>query len=159
VWVTVPPFYQGASLAPSRSRIDRAFPEFAEVGCVWAPQTIYDEAKGKMMIYFTAKIGRGVDDLYYAYTDEAFTKIETTPERYFHFPYPDGPLSDDVRTKFPGKRLELTVPFVLFGIFRYLFLVHHDKEGDDPARLLFTDPVLLTVVLLWGMAVILLIYL
>jgi 4-hydroxybenzoate polyprenyltransferase len=68
-------------------------------------------------------------------------------------------LSDDVRSKLPGKRLELTVPFVLFGIFRYLFLVHRDKEGDDPARLLFTDPVLLTVVLLWGMAVILLIYL
>jgi len=68
-------------------------------------------------------------------------------------------LSDDVRAKFPGKRLELTVPFVLFGIFRYLFLVHRDQEGDDPARLLFTDPVLLTVVLLWGMAVILLIYL
>lgn len=68
-------------------------------------------------------------------------------------------LSDDVRSKIPGKRLELTVPFVLFGIFRYLFLVHRDKEGDDPARLLFTDPVLLTVVLLWGMAVILLIYL
>jgi predicted GH43/DUF377 family glycosyl hydrolase len=80
-------------------RIDQAFPEFAEVGCIWAPQTIFDEAKGKMMIYFTAKIGRGVDDLYSAYTDDAFTKIETKPERYFHFPYPDGPLSDDVRNK------------------------------------------------------------
>ena len=68
-------------------------------------------------------------------------------------------LSDDVRAKFPGKRMELTVPFVLFGIFRYLFLVHRDKEGDDPARLLFTDSVLLTVVLLWAVSVILLIYL
>jgi len=68
-------------------------------------------------------------------------------------------LSDDVRMKFPGKRLELTVPFVLFGIFRYLFLVHRDQKGDDPARLLFTDPVLLNVVLLWGIAVVLLIYL
>jgi 4-hydroxybenzoate polyprenyltransferase len=68
-------------------------------------------------------------------------------------------LSDDARTKFPGKRLELTVPFVLFGIFRYLFLVHRDGEGDDPARLLFTDPTLLGSVLLWGIAVILLIYL
>lgn len=80
-------------------RIDRTFPEFAEVGCAWAPQTIYDAAKGKMMIYFTAKIRRGVDDLYFAYTDDAFTKMETTPERYFWFPYPDGPLSDDVRNQ------------------------------------------------------------
>ncbi len=78
-------------------RVDQAFAEWADVGCIWAPQTIYDEAKGKMMIYFTGKIRRGVDDLYYAYTDDAFTKMETKPERYFWFPYPDGPLTDDVR--------------------------------------------------------------
>ncbi|HUI42910.1 MAG TPA: decaprenyl-phosphate phosphoribosyltransferase [Terriglobia bacterium] len=68
-------------------------------------------------------------------------------------------LSADVRTKFPGKRLELTVPFVLFGIFRYLFLVHRREEGGNPARLLFTDPVLLTTVVLWAVSVVLLIYL
>ncbi len=67
-------------------------------------------------------------------------------------------LSDDVRTKFPGKRLELTIPFVLFGIFRYLYLVHQKKEGGNPARALFTDPVLLSVVLMWAGSVILIIY-
>jgi predicted GH43/DUF377 family glycosyl hydrolase len=80
-------------------RVDLAFPEFAEVGCIWAPATIFDEQKGKMMITFTLKLGRGVDDLYYAYTDDAFTKMETKPERFFRFPYPDGPLTDDVRNK------------------------------------------------------------
>jgi hypothetical protein len=30
-------------------------------------------------------------------------------------------LSPEVSARLPGKRLELTVPFVLFGIFRYLF--------------------------------------
>lgn len=68
-------------------------------------------------------------------------------------------LSSDVATKFPGKRLELTIPFVLFGIFRYLFLVHQTKEGGNPTRLLLTDPVLLAVVLLWGATVTLVIYL
>ena len=68
-------------------------------------------------------------------------------------------LSDDVRVKFPGKRLELTVPFVLFGIFRYLFLVHRREEGGNPARLLFTDPELLVTVLLWAVSVVLIIYL
>lgn len=68
-------------------------------------------------------------------------------------------LSDDVRTKFPGKRLELTIPFVLFGIFRYLYLVHQRRGGGSPARMLFTDPVLLSVVLLWAGAVTLIIYL
>jgi hypothetical protein len=39
-------------------------------------------------------------------------------------------LSDDARTKFPNKRLELTLPLVLFGIFRYLYLVHR-REGRN----------------------------
>lgn len=68
-------------------------------------------------------------------------------------------LSTDVHSKFPGKRLDLTVPFVLFGIFRYLFLVHRQHEGGNPARLLFTDRVLLVVVLLWAASVVTIIYL
>jgi len=67
-------------------------------------------------------------------------------------------LSPDVQSKFPGKRLELTIPFVLFGIFRYLHLIHHRDQGGNPTRSLFTDPVLLTVVLLWALGVVLIIY-
>jgi len=68
-------------------------------------------------------------------------------------------LSPDVQTKFPGKRLEMTIPFVLFGIFRYLHLIHHHDQGGNPTRSLFTDPVLLSVVLFWAASVILIIYL
>jgi 4-hydroxybenzoate polyprenyltransferase len=68
-------------------------------------------------------------------------------------------LSHDVQSKFPGKRLELTIPFVLFGIFRYLYLVHRNEEGGNPTRLVFTDPVLLSVVLMWAASVIFIIYL
>ncbi len=68
-------------------------------------------------------------------------------------------LSDDVRRKFPGKRLELTIPFVLFGIFRYLYLVHRTSDAGSPIRLLLTDRVLLAVILLWAAAVIFIIYL
>jgi 4-hydroxybenzoate polyprenyltransferase len=68
-------------------------------------------------------------------------------------------LSGDVAAKFPGKRLELTIPFVLFGIFRYLYLVHQNQEGGNPTRLLLTDRVLLAVVLLWAASVIFIIYL
>ena len=67
-------------------------------------------------------------------------------------------LSEDVRTKFPSKRLELTVPLVLFGIFRYLYLVHRREGGGNPARMLFTDTVLLSSVSLWAVAVIAIIY-
>lgn len=67
--------------------------------------------------------------------------------------------SEDVRRKFPGKRLELTIPFVLLGIFRYLYLVHRREGGGNPTRTLFSDPGLLSVVLLWAASVILIIYL
>ena len=68
-------------------------------------------------------------------------------------------LSPDVQSKFPGKRLEMTIPFVLFGIFRYLHLIHHGEQGGNPTRSLFTDPVLFSVVLFWAASVILIIYL
>ncbi len=80
-------------------RIDRAFPELTEIGCCWAPAMIYDEEKEKMLISFTMKIGRGVDRIYYAYTDDAFTKMETKPGVLFTFPVPEGTLADNVRDR------------------------------------------------------------
>ena len=68
-------------------------------------------------------------------------------------------LSSDVQMKFPGKRLDLTIPFVLFGIFRYLYLVHQNDQGGSPTRLFLTDSVLLCVVLFWAASVIFIIYL
>ena len=80
-------------------RIDKAFPELEEIGCSWAPAMIFDEDKGKMMISFTMKIGRGVDHIYWAYTDVAFTRMETKPEILFQFPEPNGTLPDNVRDR------------------------------------------------------------
>jgi 4-hydroxybenzoate polyprenyltransferase len=43
----------------------------------------------------------------------------------------------------------LTLPFVIFGIFRYLFMVINDHGGDDPASALFADFPLLLSVIIW----------
>jgi hypothetical protein len=51
-----------------------------------------------------------------------------------------------------------TVPFVLYGIFRYLYLIHHRKEGGNPTRILFTDRPLLIAVVLWVAAVAVILY-
>ena len=67
-------------------------------------------------------------------------------------------MSADVRARFPGKHLALTIPFVIFGLFRYLFLVHQREKGGNPTRMLFTDSVLLSVVLMWAASVVLIIY-
>ena len=49
-----------------------------------------------------------------------------------------------------------TLPFVLYGIFRYLYLVYKREEGGAPESTLFQDPALLANVALWMIAVVLL---
>jgi 4-hydroxybenzoate polyprenyltransferase len=58
----------------------------------------------------------------------------------------------DARTvELVGSRLLLlTVPFVLYGIFRYLYLVYHAEAGGDPTRTVFTDVPLLITGVGWG---------
>jgi 4-hydroxybenzoate polyprenyltransferase len=53
-----------------------------------------------------------------------------------------------------GRNLQITVPFVVFGVFRYLFLVHRRGEGSDPARLLFRDRQMLLSAILWVASVV-----
>ena len=69
-------------------RIDKLFPEkFGEIGCAWAPQTIWDPAVGKPMVYFTIRQhAGGRTKLYYSYANEDFTTLETEPQLLFEYP-------------------------------------------------------------------------
>lgn len=69
-------------------RVDEAFPErFGELGCAWAPETIYDPEEGKLMVYFTIRpTGKGKTKLYYAYANDEFTKLVTEPQLLFEYP-------------------------------------------------------------------------
>ena len=53
----------------------------------------------------------------------------------------------------------LTIPFVLYGIFRYLSLLQISKKGGEPEDLLINDRPLQITVILWGIAVLLIFYL
>ncbi len=67
-------------------------------------------------------------------------------------------ISPDVQAKLGTKYLYLTTPFVIYGIFRYLYLIHHEEKGGSPTRVLLSDwPVLLTV-MLWLTSVLILLY-
>ena len=66
-------------------------------------------------------------------------------------------ISPETEAKFGTPWLGLTIPFPLYGIFRYLYLVHQRQEGGSPADLLLTDRPLLTCVALWALAVALII--
>ena len=59
----------------------------------------------------------------------------------------------DTVTKFGTVRLGLTIPFVIFGLFRYLDLVYRHDKGDQPEQILLTDIPLLIDLLLYGVAV------
>ncbi|MFV0607468.1 MAG: glycoside hydrolase family 43 protein [Niabella sp.] len=67
-------------------RIDTAFPGWNNIGCAWAPELIYDEKVGKIMIYFTLRFGNGLNRMYYSYLDKSFTKLETEPQLLFQYP-------------------------------------------------------------------------
>ncbi len=54
-----------------------------------------------------------------------------------------------------SPRLYYSIPFVLYGIFRYLYLVHQREGGGEPGRTLMADRALLLDVLLWVAAVVL----
>ena len=64
----------------------------------------------------------------------------------------------DTVAKFGTDRLLWTVPFPLYGIFRYLYLVHQREGGGNPSELLLTDRPLLVCVGLWGIAVVAILY-
>ncbi len=68
-------------------------------------------------------------------------------------------ISEETVHKFGTTHLIYTVPFVLYGIFRYLYLVHKKEEGGNPAKLALTDVPLLVNIILWFICVTLIIYL
>ena len=66
--------------------------------------------------------------------------------------------SSDTADRLGTAKLGLTIPFVLYGIFRYLYLVHQKRGGGSPAAMLMTDRPLLGCVALWAASVIVLMY-
>jgi hypothetical protein len=61
--------------------------------------------------------------------------------------------------KVHSQGLLFTIPFVAFGIFRYMWLVRFEDEGEDPSMVLVQDRPLLIDIFLWGVAVALVLYL
>jgi 4-hydroxybenzoate polyprenyltransferase len=67
-------------------------------------------------------------------------------------------ISPETVQKFGTDQLGLTIPFPLYGIFRYLYLVHLKEGGGSPTAMLLTDRPLLICVALWAAAVVVIVY-
>ncbi|MEW6014093.1 MAG: decaprenyl-phosphate phosphoribosyltransferase [Candidatus Zixiibacteriota bacterium] len=67
-------------------------------------------------------------------------------------------MSHEVQDKLHTPYLFVTIPFVIYGIFRYLYLVHKEAQGGSPTTMLLTDLPLLIDVLLWLASVVIILY-
>ena len=59
----------------------------------------------------------------------------------------------------PNHTMMLTIPFVLYAIFRYLYLVHVKELGGAPEEIALSDRPLQVTFLLWGLSVVIVMYL
>ena len=67
-------------------------------------------------------------------------------------------ISPDIVNRIGNQNMVYSVAFVIYGIFRYLYLVHVKKLGDDPGEVLLSDWPLLISIILWILYVGILIY-
>ncbi len=67
-------------------------------------------------------------------------------------------MSPETVAKFHTPLLPATLPFVLYGVFRYLYLLYHRQLGGNPSDIVVHDRPLLLNTLLWLLIVLLIIY-
>ena len=67
--------------------------------------------------------------------------------------------ADETVARVGSTAMLLTIPFVVYGVFRYLFLIHKRKVGGDPVQILFSDRATQLNLLLWISSAALVIYL
>ena len=68
-------------------------------------------------------------------------------------------LSEQTLRKFGSAHMIWTTPFVIFGVFRYLYLIHQKKLGGSPEWVLLTDVPILATVVLWAVTAAAIVYL
>ncbi|NDW19687.1 beta-xylosidase [Dysgonomonas sp. 216] len=84
-------------------RFNEISAQFQEIGCAWAPETVYDEESGKLMIYFTMRYKNEPNKLYYAYVNEDYNRLESMPKLLFEYPNEKVSAIDADITKINGK--------------------------------------------------------
>jgi hypothetical protein len=95
--------------------VGELFPAYADIGAAWAPETIFDKERNKLMVYFTTRMKGGHNFMVYSYADNAFTTLTTEPKRLFTYPDASKSTIDGDITKV-GDRY-------------HLYYVAHDNPG------------------------------
>jgi 4-hydroxybenzoate polyprenyltransferase len=88
-----------------------------------------------------------------AYTEKLLDQLVAVVTGATVLAYSVYTIAPETLAKFGGRPLYLTIPFVLYGIFRYLYLMYAEEKGGNPSEHLLRDKATLVNVLLWGAAV------
>lgn len=100
----------------ARVNVAQLFPDAGDLGVVWAPETIFDEDKQQLMVYFTTRVGKGTDHLVYSYANSDFNTLTELPKNLFEYPKSGvGSIDADI-TKVGNKF--------------HMFYVAHEKPGN-----------------------------
>jgi 4-hydroxybenzoate polyprenyltransferase len=99
-----------------------------------------------VLLEVNASTHRPILSEYSPYFLDQLIAVVTTSTLVTYALYTMDPL---VHQKLGTANLPLTIPFVLYGIFRYLYLVHQKQEGGDPSQIVFNDKALLVNIVLW----------
>lgn len=59
---------------------------WSEIGCAWAPETVYDYETGHYMVHFTIREGNGKNRIFYMYMNDDFTQPLGAPKPLFQAP-------------------------------------------------------------------------
>ena len=57
-----------------------------------------------------------------------------------------------------SKWLMITIPFVIYGVMRYLYIIYEKREGESPERVMLSDKPILITIILWSITVLTIIY-
>ncbi len=101
-------------------RFDTLDPSLSDIGCVWAPETYYDEKEKKLMIYYTMRHGKQMNKIYYSYVNDDFNRVETLPKVLFTYP------------KEGKEAIDGDITYAL-GKYRLFYCAHDGKTGVKQA--------------------------
>lgn len=142
----------------SKIDIKAKYPEFSTIQSAWAPQSIYDPAVGKYMVYWSMRSPGVHEIIYYAYANSDFTALEHAPKILFNHPdskstidgdiiYKDGKYNLFFKTEGDGNGIKkavsdkLTEGYVLQD--KYLQQTTQAVEGSCVFRLINSDSYIL----------------
>ncbi|WP_116127762.1 family 43 glycosylhydrolase [Lewinella sp. IMCC34183] len=125
---------------------------------VWAPQTIYDPAEDKFMVYYSMKHGNEPDKIYYAYTNDDFTDLATEPKQLLYTPDGGAAIDGDIipfdgkyymffKTEDRGKGIKVAVSDSLTGEYAvgddFVQQTTFQVEGSSVFKLIDSDDYIL----------------